>query len=177
VAQNDACRKISSCFCTTPTDPLHALLGIPPILYTLHSLWSRFITRLERLPPSSPLLTVITANPLSRWHAPYFPPSFLMALVESRNPNSPPFSYSTPSHIPPWSHTRFLPFTDRDCVTSATTRRLISRPPLGLCLLFLHSLPTPPLSFAHTFSLFNSECQGSEGPWRTMVLWGWKSSS
>jgi hypothetical protein len=47
--------------------------------------------------------------------------------------------------------------TDTDYDTLATTQHFISRPPLGLCLLFLHQLPTPPPSFAHTFSLFTSE--------------------
>jgi len=35
IAQNDAIRRITGCFRTTPTEPLHSLISIPPIKYTL----------------------------------------------------------------------------------------------------------------------------------------------
>jgi hypothetical protein len=63
MAQNDTCHKISRCFRTTPTDPLHALLGIPPITYTVASLCTCHIVCLEHLLPTSPLLTILTHNP------------------------------------------------------------------------------------------------------------------
>jgi hypothetical protein len=53
VAQNDAIWKISSCFHMTPTLPLHYLVAILPIKFTLQKLRSTFGDRLLRLPPSS----------------------------------------------------------------------------------------------------------------------------
>ena len=125
VAQNNTYHKISRCFCTTPTDPLHALLGIPPISYTLASLHTRYITHLERLSPSYPLLTIVTSNPLSCWHSHYHPHTFLTVLVESRNPNAPPFYFSAPPYIPSWSHDHYLPILAIDTTTTMVTHRLI----------------------------------------------------
>jgi Reverse transcriptase (RNA-dependent DNA polymerase) len=96
VAQNDACRKISGCFRTMPMEPLHHLLSIPPICFTLHKLTSIYTRRLLSLPPTSPLLTAPGHNPLSYWRPSFFPPTTLQHLVEFRNPNAPHFTYAPP---------------------------------------------------------------------------------
>jgi hypothetical protein len=146
-----------------PTDPLHTLLEIPPIHYSLAKLHTLAISRLEHLPPSSPLLTVITHNPLSQWQTPYYLPTFLTTLVESRNPNAPPFSYPLPINTLPWSHTQYLVCIDTDRTSPLTTCSLISKPPPSLCLLYIHTLPVPHPSYAHSFTLFTSEGPAGHG--------------
>ncbi len=69
VAQNDAIRKISGCFRTTPTLPLHHLLTIPPIRFTLAKLHDSFDDRLARLPPTVQLRTIPYHNPAACWPA------------------------------------------------------------------------------------------------------------
>jgi hypothetical protein len=67
VAQNDAIRKISGCFHMTPTLPLHHLVAILPIKFTLQKLRSAFGDRLLRLPPSSQLISLCLSNPAAYW--------------------------------------------------------------------------------------------------------------
>ena len=58
VAQNDALRKMSGCFRTTPIDPLHNLMGISPIEFTAWKLVRSYGDCLARLPPMHLLHTV-----------------------------------------------------------------------------------------------------------------------
>jgi len=69
VAQNDAIRKISGCFRTTPTLPLHHLLAIPPIRFTLTKLCDSFDDRLACLPPTVQLHTIPYHNLAACWPA------------------------------------------------------------------------------------------------------------
>ena len=58
VAQNDAVRRISGSFRTTPVDPLHNMLAIPPIWFTIAKYRAALTTCLSRLPPTANLRTV-----------------------------------------------------------------------------------------------------------------------
>ena len=69
VAQNDAVRKMSGSFKTTPMVPLHYLMAIPPIHFTLTKLWAAFNDRLSRLLPSHLLYTIPFSNPTACWPA------------------------------------------------------------------------------------------------------------
>jgi hypothetical protein len=156
VAQNKACRKISGCFRTTPTDPLHDLLGIPPILYTLHKYRLQYAACLSTLLLSSPLRTVVSDNPLTRWHHTFFPPTNLTRLVESLNPSAPPFLFPLPLHTPPWSHPRYFNLA-LVAGSSCSSRTLIRLPPPFSHSLFIHTLPVPSPSFASAFLLYSGE--------------------
>jgi hypothetical protein len=156
VAQNEACHKISGCFRTTPTDPLHYLLGIPPILYTLRKYRLQYTARLSTLPPTSPLCTAVSDNPLTRWHHTFFPPTNLTCLVESLNPSAPPFLFPLPLYAPPWSHPRYFNLTTV-AGSSRSSRALIGLPPPFSYSLFMHTLPVPSPSFASAFLLYSGE--------------------
>ena len=102
IAQNDALRRISGCFRTTPTEPLHYLLAILPIQLTLEKLNRSFSDRMKRLPPSHALRTIISHNPAACW--PDFQsrvPSSLLTLTPSSFP-----TYTAPTLEAAWSHPR-----------------------------------------------------------------------
>ena len=93
VAQNDAARKISGCFRTTPTLPLHHLLAIPPIHFTLTKLRDSFNDRLARLPPTVQLRSIPYHNPAACW-----PPHVSFSTSLTRLPffSTPPISSVIP---------------------------------------------------------------------------------
>jgi hypothetical protein len=62
VAQNEGIRKIRGVFKTTPIDPLHNLLGVPPISYVLPKLMHSYTLRLQRLPSNAKVRTVLDAD-------------------------------------------------------------------------------------------------------------------
>ena len=106
VAQNDALRRISGCFRTTPTPPLTHLLAILPIEYTLGQLVRSFGDCLHRLPPSHSLRTITSSDPNSLWGDPSIPTSLSCLL-----PPTPPPHYFAPRHpsLRSWSHPFFTP--------------------------------------------------------------------
>ena len=100
VAQNDALRRISGCFRTTPTEPLHYLLAILPLKLTLDKLIRSFSDRLKRLPPSHALRTLPSHNPAACW--PDFQsrvPSALLTLLPTSFP-----PYAAPTLDSAWTH-------------------------------------------------------------------------
>ena len=104
VAQNDALRRISGCFRTTPVDPLPHLLAILPIQYSLEQLTSSYSDRLLRLPPSHALQTIISHNPNALWHQSSIPTS-LTRLMPTGEP--PPYTPPRRPGTPQWSHPHF----------------------------------------------------------------------
>ena len=104
VAQNDALRRISGCFCTTPVEPLPHLLAILPIQYTLEQLTGSFSDRLLRLPPSHALRSLISFNPDALW-----PRSPIPTPLSRLMPPGPFPPYTPPRHpsAPSWSHPFF----------------------------------------------------------------------
>ena len=101
VAQNDALRRISGCFHTTPVEPLNHLLAILPMKLTLAKLCLSFSDRMKRLPPAHAIRSVSAHNPAACW--PEFQqttvPSSLMSVVPTEFP-----PYVTPSITPNWTH-------------------------------------------------------------------------
>jgi hypothetical protein len=104
VAQNEACRKIGSFFCTTPTNLMHNLLSIPPIRYRLWHLIHQASLRLDRLPPfvsiRNPARTHGATGVLNHVECrAILPPSMYPA---------PPFDLPPHPSTPPWSNPRFI---------------------------------------------------------------------
>ena len=98
VAQNDAVRKLSGTFKTTPIEPLHNMVAIPPIKYLVPKLRLQATNRISRLPHSHRLLT-LTSNDPTRFHPPFITvPTPLTTLLPA---SLPPFFL--PSHRM-WSH-------------------------------------------------------------------------
>ena len=67
IAQNEGIRKIGGVFKTTPIDPLHNLLGVPPILYVLPKLMHSYALRLKGLSPNAKVHTVLDTDQCRYW--------------------------------------------------------------------------------------------------------------
>ena len=101
VAQNDAICWVAGYFHTTPVDPLHHLLAILPIHYTLEKLNGSFLDRLLHLPPIHALHMLMSANMVALWDSSFVIPTTLFSLLPTSFPSyvlpAPPFAVS-------WSH-------------------------------------------------------------------------
>ena len=127
VAQNILVHKMSSCFKTMPVTPLHYLMAIPPIANTIKKLTSTFTLRLQCLPPSTLLHTLLHHNPSTNWHPSLCPPTALTRIL----PNSfPPFYFPSHPSTPSWSYPRVCDNTiiKINCKTQDSTKLLISQP-------------------------------------------------
>ena len=103
VAQNDAIRQVARCFHMTPVDPLHHLLAILPIRYTLEKLNGSFSDRLLRLPPIHALRTLMSANTAALWDSSLAIPTTLSSLLP---PSFPTYVLPAPPFAASWSHCR-----------------------------------------------------------------------
>jgi len=83
VAQNVAVQKISGTFRTTPVEPLHNMLAIPPIKYTIAKYHKAFTSRLSKLPPSTLLRTLPSHDPSTIYTPPTVIPTPLTSLLPS----------------------------------------------------------------------------------------------
>jgi Reverse transcriptase (RNA-dependent DNA polymerase)/Endonuclease-reverse transcriptase len=153
VAQNDAIRRIAGCFRTTPIDPLHHLLAIPPLPYTLEKLHGSYSDRLARLPFTHALRVLATTNTAAHWSADLAIPSSLMTLLPTSfhavGTPAPPYARS-------WTHPRVRPpsATPPSAAQKSFARNLLRRlPPSGLTLI-IRLLPHPD-SFISAFLLYN----------------------
>ena len=150
VAQNDALRRMSGCFRTTPVDPLHHLLAILPLPLTLQKLCRSFSDRLKRLPPTHMLRTILSHNPAACWPAFQFTtPSSLIKLTPAVFP-----LYVAPSLVSEWSHPMVRSsIKNRPSEASRAYTRSLIQSHRGLRLL-IQLIPSPngPLG---TFLLFS----------------------
>ena len=171
VAQNDALRRISGCFRTTPTAPLPHLLAILPIEYTLGQLIRSFGDRLLRLPPSHSLRTMTVSDPNSLWGDSPIPTSLSRLL-----PPTPPPPYFPPRHpsLRSWSHPFFTPPPITTPDVNEDTRRWLQTP-TGLRLFVLtRCTADAPIGF---FALFHGPsirpvyCGQVTGPSTTEAQW------
>ena len=101
VAQNDAIRWVAGCFHTTLVNPLHHLLAILPICYTLEKLNRSFLDRLLRLPPIHALRTLMSANMAALWDSSFTIPTTLSSLLPASFPT---YVLLAPPFAAPWSH-------------------------------------------------------------------------
>jgi len=156
VAQNDAIRKMSGAFKTTPIVPLHYLMAIPPIPLTISKLTSVFCLRIQRLPPSTLIRTLTTYNPAANWLLSLNPSTCLSRLLPD---SSPPFFYPLPTYESFWTHPQVRDNTvialSRE--SKKATKSLIKQPPYDTFHLFVRILTVPSPPFAASFLLFKGQ--------------------
>jgi len=165
VAQNDAVRKMSGAFKTTPIVPLHYLMAIPPISLTLSKLTDVFRLHIQHLPPSTLIHTLTTFNPAADWHLSLNPPTPLTHLL----PNLfPPFNFPSPTYKSIWTHPQVRDNTiiALSHESKEATKTLICTPPYDTFYLFvcLLTIPSPP--FAASFLLFRGQMLVHHGAMR-----------
>jgi len=156
VAQNDAVRKMSGAFKTTPVVPLHYLMAIPPISLTITKLTTVFRLRIQRLPPSTLIRTITTFNPAADWHLSLNPPTCLTRLL----PDSfPPFFYPSPTYESFWTHPQVCDNTviALSRKSKEATKTLIKQPSYDTFHLFVRVLTIPSPPFAASFLLFKGQ--------------------
>jgi len=156
VAQNDAVRKMSGAFKTSPVVPLHYLMAIPPIPLTISKLTSVYRLRIQRLPPSTLIRTLTTFNPAADWHLSLNPSTCLSRLLPDFFP---PFIYPSPTYESFWTHPQVRDNTvialSRE--SKEATKLLINQPPYDTFHLFIRILTLPSPPFAASFLLFKGQ--------------------
>jgi len=139
VAQNVAVRKISGTFRTTPIEPLHNMLAIPPIRFTIAKYREAFTIRLSKLPPSALLCTITSHDP----SAFYIPPTPIPTPLTSLLPTS-FLPFCIPTGLT-WSHPRVhstlhLPATP---TRTETIIALANNPPSDHNTIHVYPIPHP----------------------------------
>ena len=139
VAQNDAVRRISGSFRTTPVEPLHNMLAIPPIRFTIAKYHAAFTTRLSRLPPTANLRTITSVDNTAFFNPPVPIPTPLTSLLP---PSFPTF------HIPTgltWSHPQVhnVLISPRSKPRADTITQLANQPPAGFTCVHVYPIPHP----------------------------------
>ena len=151
VAQNDALRRISGCFCTTPVDPLPHLLVILPIQYTIEQLVGSFQDRLLRLPPTHLLRMLPDHDPNALWQHSTIPTS-LTRLLPSRA--FPPYILPQGPSCRQWTHPHFSISHLTTPENNLITREKLHTPAnLRLFILTRHTADSP-LGF---YALFHGD--------------------
>jgi len=139
VAQNDTIRRMSGTFRMTPVDPLHNMLAIPPIKYTIAKYRAAFTARISHLPPTAILRTLPTHDP----SAIYIPPSLIPTPLTLLLPPSFPI-FCIPSGLL-WTHTNIhngllSPKTD---IHMATILQIANNPPINHTSILVYPVPHP----------------------------------
>ena len=67
VAQNEAIRKITGVFRTTPVKPLQNLTGVPPVRYLMTKLMDSYTNRLRNMAPQAMVQRVLTEDRCRYW--------------------------------------------------------------------------------------------------------------
>jgi hypothetical protein len=96
--------KIGGMFKTTPIDPLHNLLGVPPISYVLPKLMHSYTLRLQGLPPNAKVCTVLDVDQCRYWPTYINPPTNLSRASLGIGPST--YRPKDPSTTGSWSHPR-----------------------------------------------------------------------
>jgi len=154
VAQNVAIRKISGTFRTTPVEPLHNMLAIPPIKYTIAKYCKAFTACLSKLPPTALLRTLPYDDP----SAFYIPPRPLPTPLTSLLPASFP-TFCIPTGLT-WSHPRvFNTLTSPVTPTrSATILDLANQPPTDHYSIHVYPILHPDHFIATFLSFADGTC-------------------
>ena len=162
IAQNDAVRKISRAFKTTPIIPLHYLTAIPPIHHTIKKLTAQFSNRIKNLPPSHQLRTITSFNPAADWHLSVNPPTALTRIL----PDPSPF-FTFPSHP---SQTKWVHPQVRDNTvipkkprTKEYSQKTIRSPLHNEYHIFVRLLTIPSPPFAAGFIVLRGSSKVLEG--------------
>ena len=153
IAQNEAVRRISGSFRTTPIEPLHNMLAIPPIRFMIAKYRAAFTARLSRLPPTANLRTITSADRTAFFTPPVPIPTPLTSLLPSSFPTF---------HIPTgltWSHPRVhnALTSPRSKPRADTIAQLAILPPAGYTCIHVYPLLHP----KHHAAAFLSYLDGS----------------
>ena len=157
VAQNDAIRKMTGAFKTTPVDPLHFIAAIFPVKIQLTKLLGEYADRVHRLPPSTQLRTLRTSdtNPVAVWPQ-WFPIS--TPILRLPAPSSQPPLFSFPAHpaLRHWTHPRLIDGSGllADLKGREAIRARIKNPSYDTFQLFIRDLDVPSPPFASAFLLY-----------------------
>ena len=154
VAQNVAIRKISGTFCTTPVEPLHNMLAIPPIKYTIAKYQEAFTARLSKLPLTALLCTLPSNDP----SAFYLPPNPLPTPLTSLLPTSFPV-FCIPTGLT-WSHPRVFTTLNAPATPTQSTTiiGLANQPPADHNSVHVYPIPHPDHFVAAFLSFANGTC-------------------
>jgi len=150
VAQNDAVQRLSGTFKTTPIEPLHNMVAIPPIRFLIPKLRLQARNRIARLPPTHRLLTLPNAD-TSRFYPPFITiPTALTTLLPSS-----PQPFYLPSHRM-WSHPQVTSSLTRpkDDKLLSAVRAWASRSTINSTSVYVYPLPHP---HTHAFAFLISQ--------------------
>jgi len=139
VAQNDAMQQISGTFRTTPVAPLHNMLAIPPIKYTIAKYHAAFTACISHLPPTVILCTLPFSDPTNYYIPPVQIPTPLTSLLPSSFP-----VYCIPSNTT-WTHTNIhngLLFPKTDAHT-AMILQIANNTPVNHTAVHVYPIPHP----------------------------------
>ena len=155
VAQNDAIRKMTGAFKTTPVDPLHFVAAIFPVKILLPKLLGEYSDRVHRLPPSCQLRTLLTHNPVAIWPS-WFPISTPITRLPAPSYQPPIFSFPAHPSQRRWTHPHLVDGSGllADLKGREEIRARMRNPSYDTFQLYIHNLPVPKPTFASAFLLF-----------------------
>ena len=131
-AQNEGLHKMTGVFKTTPIDPLHNLIGIPPISYLLPKLMNTYSLRLQGSAPNALIRTVLLNDQCCYWPESFLPPTTLR--MHFKNPAESTYWLLGPTSARPWSKPRLT---------------YIPKPTAAITARYKHSLATRETPFLH----------------------------
>ena len=152
VAQNDALRKMTGAFKTTPVDPLHHIAAIFPVKIQLQKLLGLYADRVHRLPPTVQLRTLTHTNPVAVWPS-WFPISTPISRLPAPSTDFGPFSFPAHPALRQWSHPRLVDgsglLADQKGIEAIRDR--MRSPSYDTHQIYIHKLDTPSPPFAFAF--------------------------
>ena len=162
VAQNQAIRKISGTFRTNPIEPLHHMLAIPPIRFTIAKYREAFTARLSRLPPTAYLRTITAHDPAALFvsHTPI--PTSLTSLLPTSFP-----TFCIPTGLT-WTHERVFNnlSSPRTNTCTQAINNIANNPPLSHMSVHVYPVPHPDHFVAAFLTFSDGHC----------IKWGFHSS-
>ena len=152
VAQNEACHKLASTFCTTPVHMLHSLLSIPPIQFRLRHLLRTQGYRLASQPPSCLLCHPESTQNVTKIPS-HLPTTPILPAITKVPPFHPIFSFPNHPATPPWSHDRVtLHHRSKNNTPSLNALKTLTN-----TTIFLSSAPFHiPKLYLHIFAIYNN---------------------
>ena len=102
----DSICKLLGVFKTTPIEPLHNLMGIPPIHYLLDKILNAYTHRLRAMPPNALVCMVLKTDRCHIWQDYFIPPTNLHTL--SVNIGTPTYRPIGPYSAGTWAHPQIL---------------------------------------------------------------------
>ena len=147
-------RKISGTFRTNPVEPLHNMLAIPPIKYTIAKYREAFTNRLSKLPPTALLRTLPSHDP----SAFFIPPAPIPTPLTSLLPTSFPV-FCIPTGLT-WSHPRVFPTLNAPATPARSTTivDLANHPPADHNSIHVYPIPHPDHFVAAFLTFANGTC-------------------